>query len=193
MLSKTISALIVAGCLFTGTAALADTGIQIAEMHGSDMDKMDMEMHEMHMDMNPAMESMHMDLKAVQTFYEMLSNPNDPDLAEKAAEVIDVNWDSEPTPRGGDGLDGFVKSIQAFGQLIPDLNWEPQEVLQDGNRYIVRSIATGTPVQPFFGVQPQGKSFEIMSIDIHTVENGKIVTSYHIEEWATAIMQLQQP
>lgn len=182
MLSKTISALIVAGCVFSGTVASAEP-LLIADMHG-DMDHME--------DMNPAMHEMHMDVKAVQTFYEMLSNPSDPDLAAKAAEVIAPNWDSEPTPRSGDGLEGFVKSIQGFGQIIPDLEWEPQEILKDGDRYIVRSIATGTPVQPFFGVQPSGKSFRITSIDIHTVENGKIVKSYHVEEWATAIMQLQQ-
>jgi hypothetical protein len=28
-------------------------------------------------------------------------------------------------------------------------------------------------------------SFDIMTIDIHTVEDGKIATTYHIEEWAT--------
>ncbi len=189
MLSKTISALVVAGCLFSGTIASAEPGLQVAEMHGGmehtgNMDHM--------MDMNPAMHEMHQEVKAVQAFYEMLSNPTDAALADKAAEVIDINWDSEPTPRGGDGLEGFVKSIQAFGQIIPDLEWVPQEILKDGNRYIVRSMATGTPVQPFLGVQPSGKSFQIMSIDIHTVENGKIVKSYHVEEWATAIMQLQQ-
>ena len=190
MLIKTISALLVAGCLLGGSSAIAgelnlSTGDStlLANMQGD---------HSMMMnDMNPALHQLHMDARAVQTFYEMLSNPNDPDLAMKAAEVIDVNWDSEPTPRGGDGLDGFVKSIQAFGQMIPNLNWSPQEVLKDGNRYIVRSIATGTPVQPFFGVAPTGKSFQIMSIDIHTVENGKIMSSYHIEEWATAIQQLK--
>jgi len=190
MLIKTISALLVTGCLFTASSAIAgeihlSTGDStlLAKMHGD---------HSMMMgDMNPAVHQLHMDAMAVQTFYEMLSNPNDPDLAMKAAEVIDVNWDSEPTPRGGDGLDGFVKSVQAFGQIIPNLNWNPQEVLKDGNRYIVRSIATGTPVQPFFGVAPTGKSFQIMSIDIHTVENGKIMSSYHIEEWATAIQQLK--
>ena len=190
MLIKTISALLVAGCLLGGSSAIAgelnlSTGDStlLANMQGD---------HSMMMnDMNPALHQLHMDARAVQTFYEMLSNPNDPDLAMKAAEVIDVHWDSEPTPRGGDGLDGFVKSIQAFGQMIPNLNWSPQEVLKDGNRYIVRSIATGTPVQPFFGVAPTGKSFQIMSIDIHTVENGKIMSSYHIEEWATAIQQLK--
>ena len=191
MLTKTISALLVAGCLLTGSSAIAGE-LNLSTGDSTLLANMMQGDHSMMMnDMNPAMHQLHMDAKAVETFYEMLSNPNDPDLAMKAAEVIDVNWDSEPTPRGGDGLDGFVKSIQAFGQMIPNLNWSPQEVLKDGNRYIVRSIATGTPVQPFFGVAPTGKSFQIMSIDIHTVENGKIMSSYHIEEWATAIQQLK--
>lgn len=108
------------------------------------------------------------DLTAVKAFYEqLLSDPAAP------------------------GLEGLVKSLEAFGAVIPDLKWEPQEILRDGNRYIVRSKASGTPVKPFFGVPPAGKRFEIMSIDIHTVDHGKIVHSYHIEEWAQAIRQLK--
>ena len=99
-------------------------------------------------------------------------------------------WVSIPTPRGGPDAAGFVKSLKGFGAAIPDLKWEIQEILQDDNRYIVRSIATGTPVKPMFGVEPKGNSFKIMTIDIHTVENGKIVQSYHVEEWAKAIQQL---
>jgi predicted ester cyclase len=77
-----------------------------------------------------------------------------------------------------------------FGQAIPDLKWEIAEILQDGNRYVVRGKATGTPVMPFLGVEPTGKGFEIRSIDMHTVENGKIVRFYHVEEWLQAIGQV---
>lgn len=42
-----------------------------------------------------------------------------------------------------------------------------------------------------FGIPPSGKSVDIMSIDIHTVENGMIVRSYHIEDWASAMRQLR--
>ena len=66
-----------------------------------------------------------------------------------------------------------------------------EAILQSGNRFIVRGKETGTPVKPMFGVDPQGKSFEIMSIDIHTVENGRIVQSYHVEEWHRAVRQLK--
>ena len=132
------------------------------------------------------------DRAVVEAFYtDLLSNPRGEDLRERVARVIVEDWVSTPTPRGGPGLDGFVKSLAGFGATIPDLEWQPQEILQDGNRFVVRSIATGTPVKPFFGVEPKGNSFEIMSIDIHTVENGRIVRSYHVEEWLQATMQLR--
>ena len=86
----------------------------------------------------------------------------------------------------------LIGQIQYFWKLIPDLKWEPQEILQDGNRVIVRCIATGTPKGEFMGLKPDGnKSFRIMTIDIHTVEKDKITTIYHVEEWTTAIMQLK--
>jgi len=86
----------------------------------------------------------------------------------------------------------LIGQISYFWKLIPDLKWEPQEILQDGNRVIVRSIATGTPNSEFMGLKLDGnKSFKIMSIDIHTVENEKIKNIYHIEEWATAINQMR--
>jgi len=131
------------------------------------------------------------DKETVEAFYtQLLSAPNAADLEDRVANVVVEDWVSIPTPRGGPDAEGLVKSLKGFGAAIPDLNWDIQEILQDGNRYIVRSIATGTPVKPFFGVEPKGKSFEIMTIDIHTVENGKITQSYHVEEWAKAIQQL---
>ena len=133
------------------------------------------------------------DMRAVvRPFYEqLLSDPNAKDLEARAAKVLVEKWVSVPTPRGGKDRAGFVKSLRGFGKVIPDLKWEIQEMLVDGNRVTVRSIATGTPAKPFFGVKPQGRSFKIMTIDIHTVENGKIASSYHVEDWARAISQVK--
>ena len=131
------------------------------------------------------------DVDVVERFYsDLLTTPADVTMNDVTSVVAD-DWISTPTPRGGPGAEGMFKTLQGFGAIIPDLTWEPQEILQDGNTYIVRGRATGTPVAPFFGIDPPtGKSFDIMSIDIHTVEDGKIVKSYHIEEWAQAIQQL---
>lgn len=130
------------------------------------------------------------DMDVIKSFYaDLLTTPGDVTKDAVDAVVVD-DWVSIPTPRGGPGAEGLLKTLQGFGAVIPDLTWEPQEILQDGNRYIVRSIASGTPVVAFLGVEPSGKSFEIMSIDIHTVEEGRIVKSYHVEEWLQAQGQL---
>ena len=131
------------------------------------------------------------DLATVKRFYsDLLTTPADA-TPEMVRSVVAEDWKSTPQPFGGPGAQGLAATLGGFGQLVPDLAWEPQEILQDGNRFIVRGRATGTPKGPFLGVDPAtGKSFDIMSIDIHTVENGRITESYHVEEWTTAIQQL---
>ena len=132
------------------------------------------------------------DKAVVRAFYaDLLSNPKGDDLGDRVRQVVTEDWVSIPTPRGGPGAEGMTKTLAGFGKAIPNLTWDIQEILQDGDRYIVRSIATGTPVTEVFGVEPQGKSFKIMTIDIHTVKDGKIVQSYHVEEWLKAKYQLQ--
>lgn len=86
----------------------------------------------------------------------------------------------------------MIGQIQYFWKLIPDLKWVPQEILQDGNKIIVRSVFSGSPKGDFMGLTLDGtKSFSSMSIDIHTIENGQIKMVYHQEEWTTAIAQLK--
>ncbi|GAB5448975.1 ester cyclase [Gymnodinialimonas sp.] len=131
------------------------------------------------------------DLAVVQAFYtDLLTAPGDT-TPEMVRDVVAEDWVTTPTPLGGPGAEGFANTMAAFGQIIPDLTWEAVEIIEAGDRYIVRGRATGTPVAPFFGIDPPtGNSFDIMSIDIHRVEDGRIVESYHVEEWATAIRQL---
>ena len=86
----------------------------------------------------------------------------------------------------------LIGQLQYFWKLIPDLKWTPQEILQDGDRVIVRSTFSGSPKGEFMGLMLDGsKRFETMSIDIHTVKDGRIATVFHIEEWATAMAQLK--
>src|SRR5262249_43189632 len=76
--------------------------------------------------------------------------------------------------------------VQFFWKLIPDLRWDVQEMLQDGNKVVVRSIATGSPKGDFMGLQLDGtRSFRIMTIDIHTVEGRQIKQVHHLEDWSS--------
>lgn len=85
----------------------------------------------------------------------------------------------------------LVKQVEFFWKLIPNLKWEPQDFVVSGNKVVVRSVASGSPIGSFMGLQLDGsKSFRIDTIDIHEVEGGQVVRVYHLEDWATAIKQL---
>ncbi|MGH8674400.1 MAG: ester cyclase [Burkholderiales bacterium] len=128
--------------------------------------------------------------RQIAPFYEMLNKPATKDLKALAEQAMSPDWRSFSNETEFKGREGFVAQVTGFGKLIPDLAWDIKEVLVDGDRIIVRSEASGTPAGPFFGVQPTGKGFRIMTIDIHTIKDGKAVTAHHVEDWAAAIRQL---
>ena len=127
----------------------------------------------------------------VQTFYDLLSNPSSKSHVNAFKAIVADNWESISDYSGKNkSCDDFLEQVEYFATLIPDLNWAVEEMLQKGNRVIVRSRATGTPNGELFGVDGKGKSFEILTIDIHTLEGGKLIQSYHVEDWKGAINQL---
>lgn len=95
-------------------------------------------------------------------------------------------------PVDSKGKEQLIGQVGFFWKLIPDLKWEPQDMVVEGNKYVVRSIASGTPNGDFMGLPTNGvKSFKIMTIDIHKIEDGKIIEVHHIEDWGTAMKQLK--
>ncbi len=128
--------------------------------------------------------------KQVMPFYDMLNQPATKDLKALSEQALSPEWKSYSSETDFKGRDGFVAQVGGFGKLIPDLKWDIKDVLVDGNRIIVRSEASGTPVGSFFGVTPTGRSFKIMTIDIHTIKDGKAITAHHVEDWASALRQL---
>lgn len=129
----------------------------------------------------------------VQKFYDFLSNPASQEHAAAFKSVTAEKWESIGNYSGKNKMrDQFIGQVSGFfAKLMPDLKWDVQEMIQDGNKIVVRSRATGTPKGPLFGVDGKGKGFDILTIDIHTVENGKITRSYHVEDWAGALQQLK--
>lgn len=110
------------------------------------------------------------------------------------ADVLGVLLAEEFTSQNGQESKDKATLIGQLGfmwRLIPDLTWTPVDIMIDGARVIVRSVATGTPKGDFLGRSLTGaKTFKIDTIDIHTVQNGQITHVYHLEDWATAQRQL---
>ena len=131
------------------------------------------------------------DKETVQIFYDLLSNPGSESHTAAFLEATAEGWVSIGDYSGKTkSRDAFVGQMGGFAKLIPDLEWAVQDMHQDGDTVVVRSRATGTPAGPLFGVDGEGRGFDILTIDIHKLENGVIVQSYHVEDWAGAMRQL---
>ncbi len=121
--------------------------------------------------------------------------------------ALTVNTETRPTqvlsPLFADGYkssssvdskvpEQLMGQLEFFWKIIPDLTWTPQQIVNEGDVYVVRSIATGSPNGDFMGVPTDGsKSFKILTIDMHTMKDGKFVSTHHVEDWVTAMKQLK--
>lgn len=128
----------------------------------------------------------------VRPFYtECLTVNASTDVAQKMGAILADRFQSKGSV-DVKSKEQLIGQIQFFWKLVPDLKWEIQEMIQEGNQVVVRSIASGTPNGNFMGVPTDGtRSFQTMTIDIHTVENGQVVEVHHLEDWSTAMRQLQ--
>lgn len=134
------------------------------------------------------------DTRTVESFYtKLLTASGSKDRAADAEQILAANWASIGDYSGkAKDRATFVKQLGSLVTLMPDLAWKIEEVIVAGDRYVVRGRASGTPNGAFLGVDPAtGKTFQMMSIDIHTVKDGKIVQSFHVEDWAGALAQLR--
>ncbi len=127
---------------------------------------------------------------AVAPFYRSLNAEFTRDSADLIRQATAPGWVS----CSGNGVcntrDEVIAAIGARLKSVPDLKWQITEILVSGDQVTVRGEATGTPSGEFFGTPHTGKSFKIMSIDVHTIESGKMVRSYHVENWVGAVRQL---
>ena len=127
---------------------------------------------------------------SVAPFYQALNAEFVKDSADLIRQATASEWVS---CRGNDvcnSRDEVIAGVGARLKSVPDLKWQIKEVLVSGNQVTVRGEATGTPSGEFFGAAHTGKSFKVMSIDVHTIEGGKMVRSYHVEDWMGAVRQL---
>ena len=127
---------------------------------------------------------------AVAPFYRALNAEFANDSAALIRQATAAEWVS---CRGNDvcnSRDQVIAGVAQRLKSVPDLRWEIKDVLVSANQVTVRGEATGTPAGEFMGAPRTGKSFKVMSIDVHTVEGGKMVRSYHIEDWIGAVRQL---
>ena len=115
-------------------------------------------------------------------------NKQDSALLDK---ILSEQWiDIPPAPGQPSGPAGAKKILVELSETFSDLRVAIQEVLEDGNKVIVRSEISGTQKAPFLDFPSKNRKLAIQAIDIHEIKDGKIVRTWHSEDWMTGLHQL---
>jgi steroid delta-isomerase-like uncharacterized protein len=127
--------------------------------------------------------------KDVAVWYEAFNTKN-PALLDK---ILSAEWVDIPAAPGTPAGPAGIKPV--FAQLtrsFPDLKLTVEEILQEGNKVVVRATMTGTHTEPFHGFKPKKRkrTMNIQVVDIHEFKNGKIVRTWHTEDWMSGFRQL---
>jgi len=129
----------------------------------------------------------------VETFYNKCLTVNPETDTNEVLEKLLADDFRSKNAGGEKPKQALIGQVAMFWKIMPDMKWEIQETIEQGNQIVVRSLFSASPIGNFKGVECDGtKSFKTMAIDIHTIENGQITHVYHCEEWETAIDQLKK-
>ena len=130
---------------------------------------------------------MRSDKKNVLLWYDAFSK-KDPALLDQ---ILSKDWvDIPPAPNQPPGPPGAKQILMELTTAFPDLDIKIEDVLQDGNKVIVRSTISGTQRGALMGFLAKTRQMSIQAIDIHEFKDGRIVRTWHTEDWMTGLRQL---
>lgn len=103
-----------------------------------------------------------------------LLNPGD---LTKVRDVFgdDCTLYSPAVPVPVQGIEAITGFITGLFHTFPDFHIALEDVLADGDKFVIRSIVSGTFERDFAGIPPTGKHANWNAIGIYRVADGKIV------------------
>ena len=105
--------------------------------------------------------------------------------------VLTPDWDDIPlAPGQGPGPEGLKPIMEMVLVALPDVNVAIHDVIQVPGRMAVRAEFSGTHKGPLFGIEPTGKRVSFRIHEFHTFVDGRIKTTWHLEDWFGLFNQL---
>lgn len=127
--------------------------------------------------------------RAVETLYRAFSEQN-PDLVDA---VLSPEWDDIPLAPGQvAGPAGIKPIIRSVADAFPDVQITINDMVQEPGKIGVRAEISGTHRGVFFGIAPTGQKVSFRLHEFHTVNDGLVTTTWHMEDWFGLFSQLGQ-
>ena len=108
-----------------------------------------------------------------------------------ADELVGENFhthDAPPdAPQGPAGLRFMVTMLRT---AFPDIHYDTEELIAEGDKVVARTTMSGTHRGPFFGIPPTGRSVEQDQIHILRFADGKAVEHRAVRDDLGMLKQL---
>jgi predicted ester cyclase len=89
------------------------------------------------------------------------------------------------------GLGGLKETMRRLRVAFPDLTYKVEDAFGEKDRVAVRATMSGTDIGGFGGRKPSGKYFEVTSLAIVRLENGKVVERWGLHDIELMAAQLE--
>ena len=95
-----------------------------------------------------------------------------------------------PMPSASRGPDALKEHVRSWLAAFPDLTWEIENVVVEGERVVTWAMARGTHKGNWLGIAPTGRRVAIQCVVMHRVAGGQIVEDWVVTEALGIFQQL---
>ena len=109
-------------------------------------------------------------------------------------DVLADDYEQVPpqTPDTKPGVDNFMEGVmKGMGSMFSDIKGEATHVLVDGDYVVVRGEYTAIHTGEAWGIPATGVEVHFDATDLHHIQDGKIIKTWHIENFMSIYEQLQ--
>lgn len=113
--------------------------------------------------------------------------------AHDTSTFADIHTESyiQHSGRSPNGLAAQIENFRAIFSRMPDVQARVEDRIIAGDKVVARMTFSATHTQPLQGIAPTGRRFNLRTIDIWRVENGKLAEHWDIVDYAGLQKQLR--
>jgi steroid delta-isomerase-like uncharacterized protein len=136
---------------------------------------------------NKMEETKNINKKNASLWYEAFDK-HDPTILDK---ILSETWYESPSETQDKvGREDAKRLLLWLTTVFPDFRIRIDDIIEEGDKVVVRSEISGTQAKEFIGYPAKYRKLKIQAIDIHQFKDGKIIHTWHSEDWMTGLKQL---
>jgi steroid delta-isomerase-like uncharacterized protein len=96
----------------------------------------------------------------------------------------------DPFPGQGNGRTDLLARVTLLRSAFAPIHFTIEDIVAEADRVVARWSSSGRHSGEFLGIPPTGRDYTISGIDIHRLENGRIVEHWHVVDQLSQLQQL---